>query len=72
MDMLAQPTRASVSPEHEFQSALDEARARAGVNTDTWPKVEMPTEVLGGAHWLRLKMLKNSARKAIPALSENL
>ena len=32
-NMLAQPTRAFVSPEHGFQSELDEARARAGVNT---------------------------------------
>jgi hypothetical protein len=31
--MLAQPTRAFVSLENEFQSELDEPRARAGVNT---------------------------------------
>src|ERR1700741_1109529 len=36
---------------------------------DTWPNVELPTEVLGGAHWVRLNKLKNSARKAIPSLS---
>jgi malate/lactate dehydrogenase len=32
-DMLAQPTRALVRLAHEFQSELEEARVRAGVNT---------------------------------------
>ena len=32
---------------------------------DTWPNVELPTAVLGGAHCERLNKLKNSARKAM-------
>jgi len=40
-----------------------------GYTLDTWPNVELPTFVLGGAHWFRLNVLKNSARNPIPNLS---